>query len=401
MSKNSNKTSTIGLVTALLVLLGCLGGGIAVIKAKPEVARETVTVQPRLVRAVTVSASPATLRVQSQGTVEARQRISLIPQVSGAVHEVSDKFVNGGRFQAGELILALDPRDYELAVIGAEAVVADAQQALETARAQSQLAQAEWQLLVPGGSRLPSELALRKPQLAGAEARLKSAEADLLKARLMLERTRILAPFDGMVSAREVALGQYVNAGASLSEFIAVDALEVRLPVPENALDDLDLSVLDIAGKGLPVTLSAMVGGSERQWRTWISRSEGVLDPRTRNLVLVASISGTDMRADDGATQLTLGQYVRAEIQGRQLGTVFKLPRAALHHGDQVYVVDADRRLRSRRVSVLATLEDSVLVGAELRDGEQVVTSPLAGFVDGMEVNLAGSDDEADTGEHS
>ena len=61
--------------------------------------------------------------VESQGTVEARQRVTLIPQMAGELTWVSDKFVNGGIFTEGEIILEVDPRDYQLAVISAEAVV--------------------------------------------------------------------------------------------------------------------------------------------------------------------------------------------------------------------------------------------------------------------------------------
>ena len=146
-----------------LMPVGILAAGVAagavVYTSKPPVEETPPEIKPRAVKTMAVEKSSVSMTIASQGTVAARQVVSLVPQVSGVVSWVSDQFVNGGVFSQGETILEIDPRDYELAVISAEADVADATQQLETAKAQSELAASDWNLLDRG---TPSALALRK-----------------------------------------------------------------------------------------------------------------------------------------------------------------------------------------------------------------------------------------------
>ena len=365
----------------LAVLVVGLGAGAVVYTSKPPVEETPAEIKPRAVNTMAVEVSSVSMTVESQGTVEPRQRVNLVPQVSGEIAWVSEKFVNGGTFAQGEPILEIDPRDYELAVVSAEAVLADAQQQLETAKAQSEQAISEWNLLDRGG---PSALALRKPQLAGAEARLKSAEAELLKARLMLERTMIVAPFNGIITTKSVDRGQFVSAGTQLAEVSSFDDMEIRLSLPEREVDKLDLEAM--RRSGLMVRISAISGERSKVWQGRVVRTEGRIDSRTRNTVVVAQLTGADLIAEDGVTRLTIGQFVRAQIEGKDFDRVYELPRVALHNGDSVYVVDLDNKLRERKVSLVDVSDEYILVGEGLRDGEVVTISPMTSGVEGVEV---------------
>ena len=70
---------------------------------------------------------------------------------------------------------------------------------------------------------------------------MKSAEAELLKAKLMLERTRIKAPFNGIITTKHVDQGQYVSAGTQLAEISSADVMEIRLSLPEREVGKLDV----------------------------------------------------------------------------------------------------------------------------------------------------------------
>lgn len=363
------------------VLVFGVGAGAAVYMSKPPVEQTPPEIKPRAVSTMEVEASEVSMVVESQGTVEARQIVNLVPQVSGQVAWVADSFVNGGVFAEGETLLQVDPRDYELAVISAEALVAEATHQLETAKAQSEQAAAEWSLLDRG---TPTALALRKPQLAGAEARLKSAEAELLKARLMLERTRIIAPFNGIITAKYVDRGQFVANGTQLAELSSADVVEVRLSLPEREIGKLDLERMQ--DSGLHVQLSAASGDSAKHWYGSVVRTEGKIDPRTRNVVVIARLSGPELIADDGHSRIAIGQFVRAQIEGRDFGRVFELPRVALHNGDSVYVVDSGNRLRERKVTVLDVTAETILVADGVIEGEVITTSPMTSGVEGIEV---------------
>jgi RND family efflux transporter MFP subunit len=291
--KSAIKNKISRMLAPLAVLILGLGAGAVVYTSKPPVEEEPAEIKPRSVNTIAVASSSVSTVVESQGTVEARQQVNLIPQVSGEITWVSDKFVNGGVFTEGEKILEVDARDYELAVISAEAIVADATQQLETARAQSEQAISEWDLLDRG---TPTALALRKPQLAGAEARVKSAEAELLKAQLMLDRTSLRSPFNSIITAKSVDRGQYVTAGTQLAEISSSDIMEIRLSLPEREVGKLNLDAMRL--QGLHVRLSAISGELQKVWQGQVVRAEGKIDPKTRNIVVVAQLQGAELIAN-------------------------------------------------------------------------------------------------------
>jgi len=363
------------------VLAAGVCAGAVVYTTKPPVEEEPPEIKPRAVNTMAVEVRAVSMTVASQGAMEARQAVNLVPQVSGAITWVSDKFVNGGMFAEGEHILQIDPRDYELAVVSAEARVADAAQQLETVRAQAEQAAAEWKQLDRG---TPTALALRKPQLAGAEAALKSAEAELVKARLQLERTHISAPFNGIIIAKQVDRGQFVTSGSQLAEIASADEMEIRLSLPEREVVKLDQQKM--RDQGLKVRLASLTGESGQIWEGLVVRAEGRIDPKTRNTVVVAQLNGRQLLAQDGVSRLTIGQFVRAEIAGKDFDSMYELPRVALHNGDSVYVVDPENRLRERKVTLLDINDENILVAEGLDAGEVVTVSPMTSGVDGIEV---------------
>ena len=369
------------LLPVFILGLGIIAGAI-VYTSKPPVEAQPPEIKTRTVNTMAVVVSEVSMLVESQGTVEAKHTINLIPQVNGIVTWASEKFVAGGVFAKDELILEIDPRDYELAVISAQATVADARQQLETAKAQSEQAISEWELLERG---TPTALALRKPQLAGAEARLKSAEAELLKAELMLERTRITAPYTGILTSKEIDQGQFVSAGNVLGELSSADVMEVRLSLPERELDKIDPYKLNQGG--LRVSLTSMSSTGEKIWQGRIVRSEGKIDSRTRNTVVVAEFKNEEIIANDKVSRLTIGQFVRASIEGKDFDKVYELPRVALHNGESVYIVDKDNKLRKRAVTIINMGPEKILIADGLQEGDIVTTSPLTSDVEGLTVN--------------
>ncbi|MFQ5350186.1 MAG: efflux RND transporter periplasmic adaptor subunit, partial [Thermoanaerobaculia bacterium] len=108
-------------------------------------------------------------------------------------------------------------------------------------------------------------------------------------------------------------------------------------------------------------------------------------DPRTRMLGLYVEVADPFGRRGGGGEVLPMGLFVEAEIQGRVAGSVAVLPRAALRDGDRVLVASEDR-LRYRRVEVVRTVADEVVIGDGLEAGELVCVSNLETVVDGMRV---------------
>jgi RND family efflux transporter MFP subunit len=378
------------IVIPLAILIGSAGitAGLIATKKKPEA--KPAPVRTPLVQTVAATSTSETLMVRAQGTVMPRTETVLFPEVSGRVLNVSPVFYSGGHFEKGEMLIQIDPSNYQSAVAQAEFNLASAKLKLEQERARAAQAVREWRSL---SNEEPPALAARQPQLAAEEANVAWAEQALERARRDLERTRIVAPYAGMVREKRADVGQYVAPGTALGTIFAADVAEVRLPLSTEMLAYLDLPQAfrgESTQNGARVTLKARFGGTERSWPARIVRTEGVIDPATRMISVVAQIDdpyGRNGRAD--AIPLPMGLFVQAEIEGRQLDNVVTLPRQTLRSDDAVLVVDESGKLRSRRVEVVKLDERRAYIGSGLQAGEIVCLTALDFVVDGMSVKIA------------
>lgn len=320
------------------------------------------------------------LAISAQGEARPRREINLAPQVAGRITYISPNFIDGGFFEEGEVLLRIDPTDYEYAVTRSEGQVAQARSALQREQAEAELARRDWEELGQGPA---SALTLREPQLAEARAQLAAAEASLDDARLALSRTEIAAPFTGRVRRKGADLGQYVSpSGAgSLGEIYATDIIEVRLPLTDSELAQMNLPIAFTAEtpeEGAPVTLHGRVLGLERTWNGSIMRTDSVIDARTRVIFATAEVQDPfGAGADEFGVPLPVGLFVRADIAGRTIEDGIVLPRDALNGADTVYVANLDGTLTVRTVNVVNTDRTSMVINAGVADGEYVVTSRI------------------------
>lgn len=383
------------LVLPLVILVAAAVGAAMIVSARPEVEVVEPVVDPPLVRVVAVTPAPVTQDVTSRGTVMPRTEATLVAEVAGRIDWVSPSFASGGFFAAGDALVRLDARDYELAVTRARAEVARAEVAVAREEAEAEVARREWIAL--GRSGEPPALVARGPQLAEARAAVAAAEAALAQAELNLERTTLRAPFAGRVRDKQADVGQYVAPAQPLARVYAVDYVEVRLPVADDQLAFLDVPLAyrgaAATADGPIVTLRADFAGRTHDWRGRIVRTEGEIDARTRTLNLVARVDHPYARQGD-RPPLAVGMFVEATIRGRTVPDVVELPRVALREGGAVprlLVADGDR-LRFREVTVHRRQGESVFISGGLAAGDLVCISPIEAPADGMRVRVARAD---------
>ncbi|MGB1580247.1 MAG: efflux RND transporter periplasmic adaptor subunit, partial [Nevskiales bacterium] len=345
-----------------------------------------------VVQVTTVKQRNYQVEVASRGTVQAHTQVALVAQVSGEIVDINPDFRDGGYFGAGETLIKIDPRDYQLAVTMAEAELASAQQRLSEEKARSAQAERDWERLGGGGA--PNDLALRKPQLAGAKAALAAAEASLAQARLNLKRTEVSLPYDGRVLSKSADVGQVVTAGTRLGEVYSTDKAEVRLPLSNRQLAKLSIPEQyrgEDAQPGPEVTLSAQVGDRVYSWLGRVVRSSGAIDANSRQSFVVAQVDDPYGRREDGGPPLKVGQFVEARIQGEQLNRVFVIPRSALRGENLAYVIKKtgdQTQLDERRVGVVWQDDNAVVIRDGLKAGEQLVTTLPSAAAPGMRVRL-------------
>jgi RND family efflux transporter MFP subunit len=372
-------------VTIVLVVTGAAGMR-ALTASKAELEKRRPSAPIPLVRTIGVTAGPHAVTIQGEGTVQPLQEIQLVPEVDGKVVDVSPALVDGGEFSRGDTLLRIEPVDYQLAVTLAQAKVKAAESNLQLAEEEAAAAEEEWRMLYSGNPEAepgPPPLVAKEPQLAAAQAKLEADKADLRKAQLNLERTELMAPFDGRVSQENVDLGQYVSPGQPLATLYATEAAEVVIPLEDESLFWFHVpGFTEGQGPGSPATVRARIGGRDLSWAGGVVRAEGKLDARTRMINVIIRVD----KPYATRPPLAMGLFVTVEIEGRHLPKAAVIPRPALREDDVVWVTDEENRLRFRKVDVARVQGDKVVVEAGLKDGERVVITPLKAVTDGMTI---------------
>jgi len=162
---------------------------------------------------------------EASGTVIPARQVVLLSEVEGRVIEQNKDLVPGGIVAEGDMLIQIDPLDYQLQAQGREAEVATAQYELDVEKGKQIIAQQEWKILRDElqEKQINEQLALRKPHLRHAEAQLNAAKSRLSVAKLAERRTTIRAPFNGLVLEEFVETGQFVGKQSSIATLVATD----------------------------------------------------------------------------------------------------------------------------------------------------------------------------------
>jgi len=328
-------------------------------------------------------------RISSQGNVRPHDQITLNSEVAGRIVRISPKFEDGAFFNKGDVLVELDPADFEATVANAEAQVARTTSAYALEKAQSDQARQNWERMSPNKDEQADPLVLRIPQLKQAEANVKSATAQLDRARRDLERTRVRAPFDGRVRQRSVGLGQAIRINSTLGTIFASDYAEIRLPISGEDLPLLDLPE-NIGDATVSVELrDSLNPENSAVWKAEITRTEGALDASSLELFAIAKVDDPfGMHTDK--PPLRIGQPVTASISGKILENVMALPRLGVKRLDQVFLVDPQKMtLHNRTIQAIWADEEHVIIrDPDIPEGMLLATTKLGYAPEGGQVEI-------------
>ena len=368
----------------LAILLAAVIGTVAMFSLREEPPRtERVELDP-LVEVMVLEPMTANFEIRSQGTVLPRTQTILSAEVAGTVSSISQKFIPGGVFEKGEVLMRIDPTNYTVALDQAEALVK------------------QRQIEFDGTSKLRSQGYRAESEFASAAASLASAKAELVRARRNLERTFIRLPYDGMVRTKEADVGQFVSPGTRLGITFATDFAEVRLPLTDRDLAFVDLpDAADISAtgdaRGPELALSAIRKGQLQSWPGRIIRTEGVVDEKSRVTYAVARVEDPYRLHAEGEI-LPIGTFVSASIQGQQADDIIRVPRAAIRGADQLVFVDGKDQLEIRSVDVVRSDANSVFIRGADASGRRVVLTALESPVNGMRIRTSDASGTAEPG---
>lgn len=363
------------------------------IAARPQPDVNEEPPRPLRVHVAPAQQGDTQLVVETNGEVRSHVRSEVVAQVAGRVVAVSPEFIEGGAFTAGDTLLQIEADDYRAALEQAEAQLAAATVDLEQALADADVARKQL-----AGTKNPSPLALKKPQVARAQAAVEAAEARLASAKLNLARTDISLPFDGRLESTAVDLGQFVNAGKVVARAFGTDRVEVRLPLTDEQLGALGVAIGFSAkdSEALPVDLTATVGGVPHRWSGRLTRLDAAVDPATRVVYATAEVEGPyDTGIQEGGMPLAVGLFVKAAISGQIVSDAIRIPIDGLRAGNQVFVLEPEGVLAVREVDVLYRWGDYAVLRTGISAGDRVIVSSIRNAIPGMRLEAIESTDSA------
>ncbi|MCF8091129.1 MAG: efflux RND transporter periplasmic adaptor subunit [Desulfotignum sp.] len=378
-----------------------------------------------MVRVISLTPESKVMTVTAFGTVTPRREVKISPEIPGRINRLHPGFAAGGEFKKNDLLVGIDPEPFRLDLLAAQVRISQAQadirsleQEIKNLEKDKELYQAALALAKKELDRVKnlsardfasknsldsteqqvlsariqhqaviSRLAMTTPLMAQKQAALAMARVDAQKADLALQKTQILADFDGFVLVRSARTGEYVTPGQVLAVIYEKGALDVDVKIP---MEEMKWIRLDPAGGYLPearMTLANMDAVADQAWEAAVARVHAEVDEQTRTLPLTLEIQGPLENDQSPGMELKPGSFVMCRIFGRQKDDLFTVPRHLLKPKDRLFLA-TDGHLEIRPVRVLRKVQDVVYIDAGLDPGDQIITTPVPGAVEGMALDI-------------
>ena len=314
--------------------------------------------------------------VEATGTINVRNYIELVPEVSGRIVDLSRALRAGGSFAAGEVLIGIDDRDFRLALDQANAEVAGATANLLLQQTEGGVATSNYALLHPGEP-VPA-LVAKEPQIGQARAQLLSAEARASAAQLDLSRTRMSLPFAGKVTASTAELGQMLSRGQSFGRVFAVDSLEVTVPIGQEELQ----SLLPVEGRTAFVYVGIGAMPDPISYEATVVRVAAELDERTRFSKLYLRLNGNP--------NVSPGTFIDVKVVGPTVAKSLQIPESAEQGSGAVWIV-RNNKLASVSPQIRSRSANGILVDA-FDYGQGIVVGVVPSAYMGMRVRAVRRD---------
>jgi RND family efflux transporter MFP subunit len=376
-------------VAALLLLVAALGYGAGRqalqddgVAAAAEQRRDFVPA----VRAAPVRPAGPTISVTLPATTSAFEAANIFARATGYI--ATRKVDIGDHVKAGQLLAEVTAPELDHQIAQNEANLAQLQAALQQAQANRDLASSNWSRdkpLVEKGWVTPQQgdndrltLAAQNAAVGIAQANVKQQQAQLMVLRQQKDYQSVVAPFDGVITQRNIDVGSLVQADATSGTFMFTvmrsNELRIQLYVPQSE------------AFGVAAGVDAVIRVPEIPSRTFpgtVTRAADALQPGTRTLL-------TEIDVPNPEEVLTPGMYCTVELRiPRKTPALLVSADAIIFNGDGVHVAVAENGIvRLRKIDIARDFGREVEVRDGVQAGDQVILNPPADLADGAKVSI-------------
>lgn len=375
-----NKPRMLLLATAAVALLGGVYWYTATPNPAASAANKTAAPVPVTLAKANLGEVPVLLDIV--GRAEAYESVTLKSRVDGQV--VSVPYLEGQHVKQGDVLIKLDPADFNARVLQAEANLAKDQAQLAKARSDVE----RYVALKARGFVSDEKVNDVRTAEAAAAATIKADQAALELSRLQLSYTTLRAPFTGVVGARLVFPGSAVKVNdTALAVVNRIQPLYVTFSVPEKHLPKLRRAI----GAGPMQVIVTLPGSKDQPFAGSAKFIDNTVDATTGTIQMKAVLENRDEK-------LTAGQFLNVSITLDNLTDVVLVPSEAIQQGADgnfLYVAKPDNTVEPRKVEVLATYRGFVALGQGVVAGEDVVTDGQLRLKPGAQIQTRTAETEA------
>ncbi len=395
-------------------------------RERPKIARQ--------VRVIDVKATDLLPRTRAYGSVQPARTWQAVPQVKGKIRWLHPNLKKGGRIAKDDIIVEIDPAEYQLSMAQAEANIQNIREQIKKLgiteannRSLLKIEQKNLKLrkkeLVRQKNLLLNKLVAQsvyekeqqtyftqqyKVQLIEntlksissdrklLKTQMKQSELQLQSAKLQLSYTRINSPFDGVVAKSKVEQWQYIQPGQVIAEIEVIDVVEIEAQLNDGkhlfyALGERSNQYRhnpNSKNMGQRLGISAVVrseSSGNTEWKGVLLRTTANIDPQTRTPSVVIQVTNDQPTATtEGPPFLIKGMYCEVELTGELRNGLIAVPNSSVHGNNTLYILNGESRLEKRRVEIWFSQENLTIVKSGIQSGEQLVVTDLIPAVEGM-----------------
>ncbi len=387
------------LAVGLIIIIFVIGISIAkyLINNKPQTKKRAPKKTVTVVQTIPLARSDSFIKVSGVGTVTPAKTINLQAQVSGIATYVNSKLIPGGIIKKGETIIKIEDHDYKIQQTLKESMLNKALADLAIEQGQQAIAADEWKLIQEFSKNkdsqsttalgAASDLVLRKPHLEKIKASVASARAELDQARLNIQRTSVKAPFNAIVSEKNIAQGSLISTQTAIAKLVGIDEYWVEILIPAGKLPYINISSNNNLNELPKVKISYTGNNNSIEYQGKILKLLSQVD--SKGLMANILISVTDpLGFKNSHFPLLLGSSVKAEIRGRQLKGYFKIPRDAVLDNGRILLAKDNNTLEIRDIVIAWKSKEWVYIKDGLKVNENLIISPVPAPINGMPIKI-------------
>jgi len=338
---------------------------------------------PLRVQAVEARFKDFSVQIEAHGELRSIRMVEIAAEVAGSVVEVHPRLQTGEIIAEGELLFAIDDRDYRseyesnktrLAILKRDKELT----AKELVRVRTLFEK----------NKVGTRAGVEKTEQAANNSadRLAQVQQALTRAKIKLERCRVLAPFTCRITSKNIEKGQYVAPGKIVLGLADDSVLELEVPL--DSRDAFEWLPFVKNNHDNPVASEAWFAAVEPVLCEVIwtedanNKATGVLnrvssfDEKTRTVKVVLQIDSRQFAKQNRPMPLVAGMFCRITIPGGLMKDVVELPRWAVSFENTVYVI-RDGRLETAPVQVVRVQDDNAYISKGLVQGDMVITTRL------------------------